>query len=217
VLVGDVMADAVLQMAGRALEASDAEQRHGLTGRRYAIATLHRAESTTAAVLPELMAALEDCSREFDVTLLPLHPRTAAALEAHCPGWSPGERIRVCEPLGHLDMLRLLQGARAVLTDSGGLQKEAFLLGTPCVTLRTETEWVESVEAGGNVVGGLERTGIVAALAGLLESAPQRSALAARAAESYGDGTAAGRIVSALAGLAGLAGRIGAGLQGAGE
>jgi len=197
-LVGDVMADAVLELAGRALRDCDAERRLGLTGQSYALATLHRAESTSAALLPGLMAALSACAKRFDTLLLPLHPRTAAALAKHCPEWRPAGPVRTCEPLGHLDLLRLVRGARAVLTDSGGLQKEAFLLGTPCVTMRTETEWVESVAAGGNVVAGLEPDGIGAALSALLEAAPERAALAAGAAECYGGGGAAQRILLEL-------------------
>ena len=200
--VGDVMADAVLLEAGRALQSSDALSRHGLEGRRYALATLHRAESTTAAVLPGLMQALSDCARHFDLVLLPMHPRTEAALRSHCPEWRAPERLKVCAPLGHPDMLRLVQGAEAVLTDSGGLQKEAFLLGTPCLTLRTETEWVESVAAGGNVVAGVAPDAIAAALTRLRMQAPPRAALAAQAAGCYGAGQAARRIVTALIGLA---------------
>ena len=202
VLVGDVMADAVLHAAGRAREASDVRSRHGLDGCSYAVATLHRAQSTTAEVLPGLMHALSECARHFDVLLLPLHPRTDAALRMHCPDWNAHDRLRLCAPLGHSDMLCLVQGARAVLTDSGGLQKEAFLLGTPCLTLRTETEWVESVAAGGNRIAGITPARIVTALSELLAAAPSRAELAARAADCYGAGQAARRIVTEVIGCA---------------
>lgn len=197
-LVGDVMADAVL--AALALASPDGSQRlaESLAGKRYAVATVHRAESTTASRLPGLVDALERCAGEFEALLLPLHPRTREALHAQLPDRRPPAGLVLCEPLGHPAMLRLLAGAAAVLTDSGGLQKEAFLLGTPCVTLRSETEWIETVQAGANVVAGTQPEAVLAALRGLLRNAPSRETLIARAADAYGHGGAAQRIVSAL-------------------
>jgi UDP-GlcNAc3NAcA epimerase len=196
--VGDVMADAVLRASDRARCDSEARVRLGLAGRRFALATVHRAQATEPAVLAGLLQALDECARDFDALVLPLHPRTRAAIQALDPDWQAPPGWIVCEPLGHADMLALVQDAAVVLTDSGGLQKEAFLLGTPCVTLREETEWTESVLAGGNVVAGLAPGSVVNALHRLLACAPSRSALAALAADCYGQGQAGPRIVAAL-------------------
>jgi UDP-GlcNAc3NAcA epimerase len=121
--------------------------RLGIAGQPYAVATLHRAESTDDRdTLAEIIAFLKDRAREQAV-VLPIHPRTRARIAA-CGLDLAG--LRVCEPLGYLDMHRLLQSAVAVYTDSGGLQKEAYFHRVPCVTLRSETEWVETVAAGWN-------------------------------------------------------------------
>jgi UDP-GlcNAc3NAcA epimerase len=122
-------------------------------------------------------------------TVFPLHPRTRARLEAAgLMGRLSG--IRVTPPLGYLDFLTLARNARAVLTDSGGVQKEAYLLGTPCVTLRDTTEWVETVEAGWNVLVDLD---VPAALA-----AAEREPPPDRRPELYGGGQAGRRIADAL-------------------
>lgn len=199
-LVGDVMADALHHTLSLTPTPTDDPERLGvrLAGRRYALATLHRAESTTAETLPDLVRALERCAGEFEALVLPLHPRTREALRVLLPDWRAPAGLILCEPLGHPAMLRLVAQAAAVLTDSGGLQKEAFLLGTPCVTLRSETEWVESVQAGANVIAGSRPDVVLAALRDLLRSAPPREVLAALAAGAYGNGTAAAQIVAAL-------------------
>jgi UDP-N-acetylglucosamine 2-epimerase len=163
-----------------------------------AILSAHDEAEALPAVLAGLLQALDECARDFDALVLPLHPRTRAAIQALDPDWQAPPGWIVCEPLGHADMLALVQDAAVVLTDSGGLQKEAFLLGTPCVTLREETEWTESVLAGGNVVAGLAPGSVVNALHRLLACAPSRSALAALAADCYGQGQAGARIVAAL-------------------
>jgi UDP-GlcNAc3NAcA epimerase len=144
--IGDVMYDATLFAAAQAAR-SEVLDRFGLSGRPYAVATVHRAESTDdPAMLAQIIAFLHDRAREHAV-VLPLHPRTTQRVAAQGLDLAP---IRVCAPLGYLDMHRLLQSAAAVYTDSGGLQKEAYFHRVPCVTLRSETEWVETVEAGWN-------------------------------------------------------------------
>lgn len=144
--IGDVMYDATLFAADRARQ-STVLDRLGIAGRPYAVATLHRAESTDDRDrLAEIVAFLKDRARDH-VVVLPIHPRTRARIAA-CGLDLAG--LRVCEPLGYLDMHRLLQSALAVFTDSGGLQKEAYFHRVPCVTLRSETEWVETVAAGWN-------------------------------------------------------------------
>jgi UDP-GlcNAc3NAcA epimerase len=144
--IGDVMYDAALFAAARA-RCSVVVERLGLRGRPYAVATVHRAESTDDPDrLAEIIGFLRECACRCTV-VLPLHPRTRAQIVRWQLDLGP---IAVCEPLGYLDMHRLLQTAVAVYTDSGGLQKEAYFHRVPCVTLRSETEWVETVDAGWN-------------------------------------------------------------------
>ena len=121
--------------------------------------------------------------------VLPLHPRTRARIDAAGLTGRIERAARVCRPLGYLDFTALLCRARAVLTDSGGVQKEAYLAGVPCVTLRGQTEWVETVAAGWNVLVGLDPAAAVAALA---RAAPNDRP------ELYGDGRAGERVVAAL-------------------
>lgn len=145
--VGDVMYDATLHAREVAEARSDALQRLGLTPGRYALCTLHRSENTDdPARLQELLDHVEDAARNVEV-IMPVHPRTQAVLQR--AGLATG-RLRLIEPLTYFDMHRLLASASLVLTDSGGLQKEAYFHRVPCVTLREETEWVETVGAGWN-------------------------------------------------------------------
>jgi len=190
VRVGDVMKDAVDQNLARAARRPDPVPGLGIAGRDYAVATVHRAENTDdPARLRQIVEALGRVARDVPV-VLPLHPRTRGALAAAKLGSLP-EGIRGVEPLSYLDMLRLVSGARLVLTDSGGLQKEAYLLGVACVTLRDETEWVELVEAGWNRLAGADPGRILDAARTSLESAPQASS-----GNLYGIGHAAEHIVA---------------------
>jgi UDP-GlcNAc3NAcA epimerase len=144
--IGDVMYDATLFAAAQARR-SDVLERLGLAEWRYAVATVHRAENADDPTrLGEILRFLHDCARGHTV-VLPLHPRTRARIARFGLDLGP---LRPCEPLGYLDMHRLLQSAAAVYTDSGGLQKEAYFHRVRCVTLRDETEWVETVAAGWN-------------------------------------------------------------------
>jgi UDP-GlcNAc3NAcA epimerase len=145
--VGDVMFDTTLAAIARAEERSRILETLELAPGTYAVSTLHRAENTDD---PERFAAviawLEKAALEQPVVMV-VHPRTRKRMEAL--GTRP-ERLRLVDPLGYLDMARLVHHATAVFTDSGGLQKEAYFHRVPCVTLRDETEWVETVEAGWN-------------------------------------------------------------------
>jgi UDP-GlcNAc3NAcA epimerase len=144
--VGDVMYDAAL-FAAAAASRSNILERLGIAGERYAVATVHRAESTDdSGVFGEIIAFLRARARDLKV-VLPMHPRTRERISGSGPDL---DGILVCDPVGYLDMHRLLQSALAVYTDSGGLQKEAYFHRVPCVTLRNETEWVETVAAGWN-------------------------------------------------------------------
>jgi UDP-N-acetylglucosamine 2-epimerase len=156
VLVGDVMLDAVRFNETLARSRSRVLERLGLTEGGYLVATVHRAENTDGDRLASLLDALARIARADRPVIFPVHPRTAKCIrDAHLE-LPQAEGLRLMEPLGYLDMIRLVGGARIVLTDSGGLQKEAFFLGRPCITLRDETEWVETVAEGGNIVAGTE-------------------------------------------------------------
>jgi UDP-N-acetylglucosamine 2-epimerase len=185
-VVGDVMADAA-RLFGPIAERSDALTELGLEPGGYVLATIHREANTRQPALGRLVAALS--ALDADV-VLPLHPRTAAALERE--GLTFGGRVRVVPPVPYLAFTALLRGARVLLTDSGGAQKEAWFHGVPCVTLRDRTEWVETVAAGGNVLVGDDAGAIAAAIA----DPPQPAAWPAL----YGDGHAAERIADVLLG-----------------
>jgi UDP-N-acetylglucosamine 2-epimerase len=159
-LVGDVMAEALLGAVRLATAHSRVLDSLGVTDRGYVLATVHRAENTDDAHrLGQIVAALDAAS---EPVVFPVHPRTRRALEAM--RYEPRPHVRLVPPLGYLDMIRLLAGARLVLTDSGGVQKEAYWVGVPCVTLRDETEWVETVNAGWNVLAGADTVAIVRAI-----------------------------------------------------
>jgi UDP-GlcNAc3NAcA epimerase len=143
--VGDVMYDATLHAAARARASSDVVERLGLADAPYAVATVHRAENTDdRARLARITAHLRDVARERTV-VWPVHPRTAGRLSA-----ADAAGLRLTEPLPYLDLQALLDRCELVLTDSGGLQKEAYFHRKPCVTLRSETEWTETIAAGWN-------------------------------------------------------------------
>ena len=158
--VGDVMLDVVLRVRQIAEQHVTLEQ-FGVTSGQYALCTLHRQENTDCAQrLDEILAALREIAQSVSV-LLPLHPRTRQRVAAT---GSPGlTGITVLDPLPYLEMQRLLMGAWVVLTDSGGLQKEALFHRVPCVTLRDETEWTETVDVGWNRLAGADRKAIVTA------------------------------------------------------
>ena len=145
--VGDVMYDVTLYAGAAAQKTSKILNRLGLRAKGYALATVHRAENTDdSAALSAVLTYLREQTRDQPL-VLPLHPRTREAARRAGLGL---DGIAVTEPLGFLDMHRLLDGAACVFTDSGGVQKEAYFHRVPCVTLRGETEWVETIEAGWN-------------------------------------------------------------------
>jgi UDP-GlcNAc3NAcA epimerase len=146
---GDLMNDATQLASELAKKHSDIVQRLGLEPRGYGVATVHRAENTDDAGMLGKIGAFIAAEARKQPIVLPLHPRTRDAAKAAGIDFAQSG-VRVIEPVGYLDMCRLLQSADIVLTDSGGLQKEAYFHRVPCVTLRNETEWVETVECGWN-------------------------------------------------------------------
>jgi len=155
VLSGDVMRDAVLTHHETAAVSSRALEELELGGSDFALLTLHRPANTTREALVALLHGLAELAGERFRLLFPVHPRTLAVLGDEL-GALPGA-IRPVEPLSYLDLLRVLGEARLVVTDSGGLQKEAAFLRTPCITVREETEWVETVDMGVNRLVGRDR------------------------------------------------------------
>jgi UDP-N-acetylglucosamine 2-epimerase len=190
-LVGDVMVDALRQHAALARQRSDALARLGLGPQSYLLATVHRPYNTDAPDnLRSIFAALGDIYRQSrQPVVLPLHPRTRRQLDAW--GLQPPAGVRLLDPVGYLDMLALEQAAALILTDSGGVQKEAYTFAVPCITLRPETEWVETVQAGWNVVVGADRDAIV-------QAATQHRWPDGPPPPLFGDGHAAERIVAVL-------------------
>lgn len=189
-IVGDVMYDAALQFAESARQRSTILQKLELETRGYLLATLHRAENTDDSIrLRNILAAFSEIE---ETIIFPVHPRTRKMIAEHPDGnLSFATNVRAIEPVGYLDMLMLEQNARMVLTDSGGVQKEAYWLGVPCVTLREETEWVETVEVGWNTLVDANPSRILEAVTGFRPSGNSRRPL-------YGDGHVAEKCVHVL-------------------
>jgi UDP-GlcNAc3NAcA epimerase len=177
-VVGDVMAEAAFRFAPIARERSAILERLGVDAGAFVLVTIHR----EANVRPDRLARIvEGVKRIEGPIVFPAHPRTRTALEGRFP---------TIEPLGYLDFAALASQARVIFTDSGGLQKEAYWYGVPCVTARPSTEWVDTVEAGANV---------------LVDDDPERIAAAVASArmpderpQLYGDGKASVKIAEAL-------------------
>jgi UDP-N-acetylglucosamine 2-epimerase len=185
-LTGDIMYDALLRHAPIAAEKSRIVHDLALKRGGYVLATVHRAANTDD---PRRLADIIDAlALLHEPVILPVHPRTRAALMGTDIEVEPP--VRIIDPVGYLDMLALEQAARMVLTDSGGVQKEAYLLGVPCVTLREETEWVETLEGGWNVLAGADTERILAAA--------KRARPTGTPPPAFGDGHAAERMVGAL-------------------
>ncbi len=191
-LVGDVIADVALAFAPLARERSRALEVHGVKEGEYVLVTAHRAGNVDD---PERLERLVEVLEALPLpAVFPVHPRTRARLDAHPALRERVERaprLRLARPLGYLDFLRLLASACALLTDSGGAQKEAYLLGVPCVTLRDRTEWVETVAAGWNTLVDLDPETALAAL--------ERPPPTGERPELYGGGRAGERVRDLLA------------------
>jgi len=184
--VGDVMDDLALWGLEVAEQKSTILETLGIEPGGYLLATIHRPNNTDdPGNLSAIVSALNDVA---ETVIFPAHPRTQKALKHW--GIHLNSNVRITEPVGYLDMLVLEKNARMILTDSGGVQKEAYILGVPCVTLREETEWVETVEAGWNILVGASRERIVEAVRNFNPTG-ERPPL-------FGDGHASQRIVEIL-------------------
>jgi UDP-GlcNAc3NAcA epimerase len=188
---GDMMFDAALFYAQKAKTRSGILAANDLTAKGYVLATVHRAEDTDdRARLRAIMEGLDGAAAQMPV-ILPLHPRTKAAMERE--NIQP-QKIKLIDPVGYLDMVALETNAAVIATDSGGVQKEAYFHGVPCVTLREETEWTELVEAGWNRLAPPGKVNIGEVVIGAARTRGED-------VRPYGEGDAAKQIVERLADL----------------
>lgn len=190
VLSGDVMYDAILDNSGIADEKSNILSQLKVTSGNYLLATIHR--PANADNRENLESILEAFAASGERIIFPAHPRTQKLLLDH--GLrdlvTRNTKLHIVNPLGYLDFLKLEKNARIILTDSGGIQKEAFFLKVPCVTMRTETEWVETVDDGWNIITGSDTDKIISAIKTLTPPETQ--------SRPFGDGRAAVKIVAYL-------------------
>lgn len=186
-LVGDVMLD-VLNWAKQRLARNPSRMltQLGLTEKRYLLATVHRSENTDDP--SRLRQILEAFNSLEEPVVFPVHPRSLKVIKEI--GCRTEPHVRLIDPLAYLDMVALENSARLILTDSGGVQKEAYWLNVPCLTLREETEWVETVQAGWNMLSGSDSGKIVNAVHSFRPTGPKPTL--------YGDGRAAEKCVSLL-------------------
>jgi UDP-N-acetylglucosamine 2-epimerase len=184
-VVGDVMADACFRLTPIALQRARTLDTLNLKPERYLLLTIHREANTRQ---PRLGRIVEGVNRLEETVVFPIHPRTRAALDLE--GLELGEHVLPLPPVGYLELTALASQARVILTDSGGLQKEAYWHGVPCVTLRPSTEWVATVEAGANQLVDDDPDRLVAAVV--------QAKMPADRPQLYGDGHAAERIAETL-------------------
>jgi UDP-GlcNAc3NAcA epimerase len=186
--VGDVMYDAVLYYKEKVKTHSTIIQKQHLQDKPFVLATLHRAENTNDPMrLKSIIAALNEINKEITV-VLPLHPRTKAFIQSQ----QLEIDATVIDPVGYFDMLALLENCSLVMTDSGGLQKEAYFFNKYCITLRDQTEWVELVEVGANCLAGADKDLIVKQFNDLIKKSFKSKT------KLYGDGNAAEKIAGKL-------------------
>jgi len=191
-LVGDTMYDAVLQFSEVARERSSILKDFGLKSKKYLLATLHRPYNVD---VPESLGEILRAFIEIDEPIVfAVHPRTQEKIQSlgnSLRAQLTNSKVRLIDPVGYLDMLLLEQNARIILTDSGGMQKEAYFFGVPCITLRPETEWVETVEAGWNMLIGSDWS-LIVEQARTMEPPPESQR------QVFGNGHASELIVHAL-------------------
>lgn len=194
VLSGDVMYDNSMYFSAMADVQSDIIERLGLNNRQFVLATIHRPANTdNPENLRSIFRALNDIAEQHQMdVVLPLHPRTRKMIgDLRLEIGDLSDRIRIIEPASFFEIIRLEKNAAIVMTDSGGVQKEAFFYGTPCVILRPETEWVEIVEAGAGIIADADYERIIAAYEALVNKPVQFPAL-------FGDGHASEKILTEI-------------------
>lgn len=185
--IGDVMYDAVLYNKKLASEKSNVLTDHALEEKGYHLITIHRAENTDN--LENMQNILEAFSRIDDVKVWPIHPRTKHKLEGYGIKLEAIPNLKVIDPVGYLDMLTLEASAKKIITDSGGVQKEAYFMKVPCITVREQTEWVETLEENANILVGTSVEKILEAV---------NKDVQPKYREVFGDGHASEKIVELL-------------------
>lgn len=185
-LVGDVMFDGILHFKKIAQEKSTILSSLNVAEKEFILCTIHRAENTND--INRLKAIFNALNASEEKIILPLHPRTLKYVTDY--GITISEHVRIIEPIGYLDMVRLESAAKKILTDSGGVQKEAFFLGVPCITMRDETEWVETVENGWNCIVGANEDKIKDAILNFHPESPRK--------DYFGQGDAVGKMIEII-------------------
>lgn len=184
--VGDVMFDAVLKFKDLSRNKIDFFNKLELNENEFILSTIHRAENTNYIDrLENIIGALSESNKRI---VLPLHPRTKKYISEY--GLKIGENVKIIEPVGYLEMVLLESMSQKIVTDSGGVQKEAFFLGKPCITMRDETEWVETVQNGWNMLTGTNKAKIID---GILNFTPSKEQV-----KVFGDGKAANKILEVI-------------------
>jgi UDP-GlcNAc3NAcA epimerase len=190
-LVGDVMFDCSLKFAEFAEKRYDPFAKFAIEKNGYALLTCHRAENTDhKKCLTEIVKAVNRISETMPV-LYPVHPRTKKFLNEY--GLSFSGNVKLIDPVGYLEMILLEKHASFILTDSGGVQKEAFFYRVPCITMREETEWVETAALGWNKITGADSKKIIAAFADFTKNRPAKTSV-----KPYGNGDASSKIVKVI-------------------
>jgi UDP-GlcNAc3NAcA epimerase len=191
ILTGDVMYDCALKFAHLAEKHSDPLSKFNLNSKEYILMTCHRAENSDNKKRMSQIIDAVNALAEDKIVLYPIHPRTKKILKEFNLYFS--DKVKIIEPVGYLEMLILEKNASLILTDSGGVQKEAFFFNVPCVTMRDETEWTETVDLGFNIITGADTTNIIDAVSEFnnqgslsIDSSP------------YGDGNSAEKILTAI-------------------
>jgi UDP-N-acetylglucosamine 2-epimerase (non-hydrolysing) len=187
-IVGDVMVDALRNNTSISESKSRIIELLGLTRGNYFVATVHRPANTDDRL--KLTAIVEAFGESGKDVVFPVHPRTKKYLHEYGLWDSLSENIKCIDPLGYIDMLHLMKHAKKILTDSGGIQKEAYILGVPCITMRENTEWIETLTGGWNVLVGADKKMILAAIMGDGRTSADNTV--------FGKGDSAKRIVKIL-------------------
>ena len=198
VLSGDTMYDMILRHR-EDIERADVLKSLNLENTDYILVTAHRAENVDN---PQRLSNIASAILRLDwlKTVFPIHPRTLRRLEEYnlLERLKRAEHLILTKPLGYYDILKLMENAKAVMTDSGGMQKEAFILGTPCITIRERTEWIETVKLGGNILVGADENKIVTTVRHVIDKNKDIRERLRKAPNPYGDGKASEKIVNDL-------------------
>lgn len=184
--VGDVMFDSIIKYKELAKKQSCIIEKLNYSNKGYILATIHRAENTNS--INRLSNIIEALNESDEDIILPLHPRTKKYIENY--GIIIGDNIKVIEPIGYLDMIQLEANSKKIITDSGGMQKEAYFMKKICITIRDETEWIETVESGWNIIVGANKYKILEAITNTISGKKHT--------QLFGDGKAALKIIDII-------------------